>query len=345
MKKTISVNLANRNFYIEEDAYNMLDQYIKGIREYYRSMDPEGEIVEDFEARMGELFAEKERLGHEVITVTLTREVIEQIGKIEDLEEHDTESAGFEDHAGHSAQGERATSAQQEPKEHPFVEKLEKKLYREPRGKWIGGVIAGLAKHFDVDVSLLRLITILLLFTPLNSVVLILYIAGWIFLPLAETATDRLRMEGKPINSETLWGQISTDSDPVARAAAEEARRVEEPKKSKVWKNVFLWFLALIALGAVMGTLIWAITWLSDTSIFSLGDDPIEPTGAIVFVAIILAIVSLAFAFLLIGGIIFVVYILPIGLILKAENISGVVKVILILLWLMATLFWVPFIL
>lgn len=59
MKKTISVNLANRNFYIEEDAFNVLDQYIKGIREYYKADDPEGEIAGDFEMRMGELFSEK----------------------------------------------------------------------------------------------------------------------------------------------------------------------------------------------------------------------------------------------------------------------------------------------
>lgn len=346
MKKTISVNLANRNFYIEEDAYNMLDQYIKGIREYYRTMDPEGEIVEDFETRMGELFSDKIKLGHEVITVQLTREVIEQLGRVEDLEEHDTEGMGFESSENASESSERANfNTQQESPRSTFTEKLEKKLYREPRGRWLGGVLSGLAMHFDVDVSLLRLITVLLLFTPLGSVVIILYIAGWIFLPKAETATDRLRMEGKPINSETLWGKISEDSDPKARAEAEEARKALEPRsKSNVWKKVFWWCITIVALAAVIGTLIWTLSWLSGANFLDDGFGSGEPTGLMVAVALILAIAAIAFVFVLIGGILFVFYVLPIGLILRAERISGVVKFLLILLWLFLTISWVPFI-
>lgn len=36
--------------------------------------------------RLGELFAEKMRLGHEVVTLDLAKEVISQLGRIEDLE-------------------------------------------------------------------------------------------------------------------------------------------------------------------------------------------------------------------------------------------------------------------
>ena len=58
-----------------------------------------------------------------------------------------------------------------------------KKLYRDRTEKMIGGVCAGLADYFDLDVTLVRLIFVVLLFTPLHG--LLLYLILWIITPAA----------------------------------------------------------------------------------------------------------------------------------------------------------------
>lgn len=58
---------------------------------------------------------------------------------------------------------------------------MEKKLYRDEQHKSIGGVCAGLAEYFNVDVSIVRLVFVLAL--VLKGVGLIPYIILWIVLP------------------------------------------------------------------------------------------------------------------------------------------------------------------
>lgn len=64
---------------------------------------------------------------------------------------------------------------------------MEKKLYRDEQHKSIGGVCAGLAEYFNVDVSIVRLVFVLAL--VLKGVGLIPYIILWIVLPKNQLAT------------------------------------------------------------------------------------------------------------------------------------------------------------
>ena len=58
---------------------------------------------------------------------------------------------------------------------------MEKKLYRDERHKMIGGVCAGLADYFGVDVSIVRVIFVISM--CLKGVGLLPYIVLWIVLP------------------------------------------------------------------------------------------------------------------------------------------------------------------
>jgi phage shock protein C len=58
-----------------------------------------------------------------------------------------------------------------------------RKLYRSQTEKIIGGVCGGLAEYFDLDPTLVRLIFVLLLFTPLHG--LLLYLILWLITPVA----------------------------------------------------------------------------------------------------------------------------------------------------------------
>ncbi len=61
-----------------------------------------------------------------------------------------------------------------------------RKLYRDVQAGKIGGVCAGLATYFNVDVTLVRLVTALLVIVTLPAG-LIAYLVAWLIIPPAPT--------------------------------------------------------------------------------------------------------------------------------------------------------------
>ena len=47
MKKTINVNLAGQIFYVEEDAYPILDTYLQNVKAHFASFADSEEIQKD----------------------------------------------------------------------------------------------------------------------------------------------------------------------------------------------------------------------------------------------------------------------------------------------------------
>ena len=67
---------------------------------------------------------------------------------------------------------------------------MAKKLYRSLSKKMIGGVCGGLADYFDLDVSLIRLIFVIIgLVTALLPMV-IFYLIAWIIVPAEEVKKE-----------------------------------------------------------------------------------------------------------------------------------------------------------
>ncbi len=58
MKKTLTVNLNNVVFHIDDDAYELLQNYLSAV-EKQLSEDERKEVMSDIEARVAELFTER----------------------------------------------------------------------------------------------------------------------------------------------------------------------------------------------------------------------------------------------------------------------------------------------
>ena len=58
---------------------------------------------------------------------------------------------------------------------------MKKKLYRSKKDKMIAGVCGGIADYFDVDPTLIRLLTVL--FVILGGAGVVAYIIAWIIIP------------------------------------------------------------------------------------------------------------------------------------------------------------------
>lgn len=194
MKKTFNINLGGIVFHIDEDAYELLDKYLSNLRIHFCKEEGAEEIVHDMELRISELFSERLNEKKQVITLSDVEEIIAQMGKPEELSEDST----------------------QDTNKYTKEEKTPKRLFRDPDNKVIGGVCSGIAAYLGWDVTAVRIIFIALALPfilngslILNGVV-IAYIIGWIIIPEANTATEKLSMKGMQVNVENI-GKTVTD--------------------------------------------------------------------------------------------------------------------------------------
>jgi phage shock protein PspC (stress-responsive transcriptional regulator) len=67
---------------------------------------------------------------------------------------------------------------------------LREEWYRLEEGKKIAGVCSGLAHHFSINATLLRLAFVLATFVPGFGVGLLIYITLWVILPIRELGDD-----------------------------------------------------------------------------------------------------------------------------------------------------------
>ena len=252
MNKTLSIGLAGFSFTIEEHAYIKLSDYLAALRSSLDANEAD-EVMHDIEIRMVEIF--KDTLGkREVINDTDVEKVISQIGKPEQIEEQ--EEAYFSEKSSKRQQKTTGTFTGQ------------KQLFRDPEKQKIAGVCAGLAHYVGMDVSAMRAIwlgiAILGIFTAAisTSLIILIYVILWIVLPKAETATDFLKMKGKPMNFDNL----KNESNKLVQFANESTQRVGEIYNenkpyinnagSGIW-NVIRYILGgifgLMALGCIIG--------------------------------------------------------------------------------------------
>jgi phage shock protein PspC (stress-responsive transcriptional regulator) len=88
---------------------------------------------------------------------------------------------------------------------------LTKKLFRNPEKKVLGGVSAGMAAYFSMDVVIVRLLFIIL--TVFGGLGIIAYIVLWIVLPEAKSITEKMQMQGEPVTLSNIESTIKKGTE------------------------------------------------------------------------------------------------------------------------------------
>ena len=185
MKKVVNVGIGGITFVLDEDAYQKLDQYLVRFRERTGLGFETGDVMEDLEQRIAELFTEALGNRGDVVNITIVNKIISQLGMPDggSMDENFTT-------AGTTSAGASASM--------PAV----KKLYRDPDNKMVGGVCSGFALYLNLDVTLMRIIFAILLF--MVGVGFWAYIIFWIVAPAAYNATQKCEMRGIPVTAENI---------------------------------------------------------------------------------------------------------------------------------------------
>lgn len=212
MKKTFNINLAGYPFIIDEDAYNLLKDYLDTIRFAFVSNDDTGELAADIESRIAEILLEKEGRHNRIVTIEEISQVIERIGKPSDfieIEETSTQEIYQDSVEDQVRDEERPTpppyEAPDQNQRNPFVRK---KMFRDPQKAILGGVCAGLAAYLNMDVTIVRLLTVLLFFLSASTVAIV-YIILWIVMPEATTPLQRMQMMGEDPTMENIGRTVA----------------------------------------------------------------------------------------------------------------------------------------
>ena len=227
MKKNITINLCGRLFQIDEDAYELLQQYIESLRQSFGHEEGGEEIVNDIEARIAELFLELNQQGIEAITIEHVKDIITRIGKPEELKGEEEK----QDNGGHKYDSFR--SAAQGIHDNVRARTAGKRLYRNPNDKMVAGVLSGIAAYTGSDVTWWRIGYAMLIlasnflfplfgiwfsfgfFLHVNLAFIIFYFVLAIAIPVADTPKQVLEMEGKEVTPQNLADVVVEDKQPA----------------------------------------------------------------------------------------------------------------------------------
>ena len=200
MKKIISINISGVSFFIDEDAFEKLNNYLDKLKKRFSVQESGQEIISDIETRLSELFAERINPKTGVITIGMVDEVTQIMGQPEDFTDEDEESSD--------------EKKNESDYDNVFSTTTRRRLYRDIENKVFGGVCGGIAAYFSIDPIIVRIIFVIMPFLSLG-VAIPIYIVLWIAIPAAITMSQKLEMKGENITVSNIEKKIKEEYEDV----------------------------------------------------------------------------------------------------------------------------------
>ena len=318
MKKTLTVNLNNIVFHIDDDAYEMLQTYLFEIADHFKSDEERKEIMNDIEARIAELFNEKLQRNKNVINLTDVEEIIEIMGKPSQY-----------------------TGDEEETVTPPKTDKKQQKsrrFYRDPDNAVLGGISGGLAAYLNLDVTLIRIILVILVFLGVGFIIPI-YIVVWFVAPAAVTASQRLEMQGEDVTVENIKTEVNNvknymESEKFKQSAQGAGERILDVFRV-IFKILFgfvgviLGIAGIVVIGALILALVLSI--FAPAALNGFAPDLITNWSVVTPEKMVLLIISLI---LLIGSPIFLLIYWATHMVSGRRNTSHSASWVVLILWL-----------
>lgn len=228
MKRTEKINIGGILFYVDDDAYARLKEYLDKTGRWFATREGGDDVIQDIELRLAEIFASKSNSGRMAITLAMVDEAIAMIGQ---PEEFDPEEA--------------PTDTESSQTEAPAY----KKLYRDRLNSVLGGVCAGLAAYFNIDVQIVRIIFVVAAFISFGAVLLV-YLILFLAVPEAVTPAQRLEMCGRPVTFANIGRQMDEGFKRAKDEVRDLGRRMTEKHNDRKWSGII--GVAIIVVGIIL---------------------------------------------------------------------------------------------
>jgi phage shock protein PspC (stress-responsive transcriptional regulator) len=194
MQKVITVSLNGNAYQLDEAAYAQLAAYLDQAGRALASNPDSAEIIADLEQAIAEKCARYLSAHKNVVTGAELEQVVAQMGPVDDAAAAAEAPAGAKTAPG-------CGPAASQPGESPDA--TPRRLYQISEGALVSGVCKGLAAYFNVDVTLVRVIFVILIIVT-AGLGLLAYLALMILIPYASTSEEHAAARGLPFNARAL---------------------------------------------------------------------------------------------------------------------------------------------
>ncbi len=237
MQKTINSDIGGRIFHVEEDAYALLDQYLKDVRIHFASYPDQDEIMADIENRIAEQFEELGRGKDSIIAKPDVEKIMAAMGEPQDF----------------------ADDSDEAPKQTKTKAHRRGRLYRDTDNQIIAGVASGIAAYFGIDPLWVRLIFVVTLLFGGSGV--LIYVILWIIVPAAESPAEKLEMHGNAVTLASIEKTIKEEilDNEKAKAGVEKVGGGIRKLGTGLGKVIRMFFKIIIRLVGVALTVGFAV--------------------------------------------------------------------------------------
>lgn len=219
MRKVTLVSLAGNAYQLEDGAHEAISAYLARAAQALTANPDRAEILTDLEQAIADKcdsFLGKHR---NVIAAAEAAQIVREMGPVQggvagDPQDWNGTSAEFSTDSAHGFSGAApdaaGTAASGKPR---------RRLRRLPGEGMMGGVCAGVAAYFDIDVVWARLVFVLLLF-PTGGMFLFVWLAMLVVIPAARTPEQIASARGETLNAREVIEMARSKSADIGRAAA-----------------------------------------------------------------------------------------------------------------------------
>ena len=230
MQKVISINLNGNAYQLEEPGYEALRAYLERADSRLRSSPDCAEVMSDLELAIAEKCGRYLSANKTVVTTAEIETIIAEMGPVEP-----PEAAA---QAGPSIDAEaRADAGTSTGAPGPATGRSERRrLYQIREGAMISGVCNGLAAFLDLDVTVVRLLFVIITFATFGAWILA-YLLMALFIPYADTPEDRAAAFGLGLKAEQLLGHNLQRASARARREWRRTWRQQQRTSRRDWRE------------------------------------------------------------------------------------------------------------
>ncbi len=189
MQKVITINLNGNAYQLDESAFVLLRAYLDRAEEQLKDNPDRAEIISDLEQAIADKCNRVLGPAKTVISTAEIEQIIEEMGPVDP-------PAGEPSTSASAAAGERPRAAGTAPK----------RLYQISEGSMISGVCAGIAAYLNIDVTIVRIVFVVLAVLT-KGIGVAIYILLMVVLPHATTSEERAAAHGQPFSAQEVIDQ------------------------------------------------------------------------------------------------------------------------------------------
>jgi phage shock protein PspC (stress-responsive transcriptional regulator) len=208
MNTVIIINLNGNAFHLEEPGFASLRAYLGRAQAQLKDNPDKAEIMADLEQAIADKCAHFLRPHKNVLTAAEIDEVLKEMGPVQSENAADAGAANSQPSAESKPSGAAAGAP--------------KRLYQIREGAIISGVCTGLAAYLNIDVTIVRIVFVLLTLLT-TGIWILVYLIMMMVVPYANTGEEHAAATGAPFNAQEVIDQAK--------------KHYAEFKDSKEWRR------------------------------------------------------------------------------------------------------------